>query len=100
VKINAGFRTVHWSTRMYVLEYPDWISVFGLTLKREVVLVKLYRHGTGKTLLELPSGKVDEQDESPLETAKRELLEETGYTTPIAQFTPFFDCFKPFGRWV
>jgi len=48
----------------------------------------------------LPSGKVDEQDESPLETAKRELLEETGYTTPIAQFTPFFDCFKPFGRWV
>ena len=65
----------------YVLEYPNWINVFGITSKNEVVLVKLYRHGIGKTVVELPSGTIESYDKSPLEAAKRELLEETGYTS-------------------
>jgi len=63
----------------YVLEYMDWISLFALTSDDEVVLVRQYRHGAGKTILELPCGRVDDADESALETAKRELMEETGY---------------------
>ena len=63
----------------YVIEYPNWINVFALTKKNEVLLVKQYRHGMRKTLIELPSGTI-EGNENPIETAKRELLEETGYT--------------------
>lgn len=63
----------------YVLEYPDWISVIGITKKQEFVLVKQYRHGIGKVGYELCGGMADPEDVSPLETAKREMLEETGY---------------------
>ena len=65
----------------YVVEYPDWINVVGVTDKNEVVLVKTYRHGIGRELVELPSGIIDKTDSSPMETAKREMLEETGYTS-------------------
>jgi len=62
----------------YVLEYPDWINVLALDQRQNVILTRQYRHGIGATVLELPSGSVD-PNEPPLETARRELLEETGY---------------------
>ncbi|MEM9160808.1 MAG: NUDIX hydrolase [Verrucomicrobiota bacterium] len=62
----------------YVLEYGDWANVVALTPKREVVLVRQYRHGCGVSCLELPSGCIDE-GEAPLDAAARELKEETGY---------------------
>lgn len=43
-----------------------------------VLLVKQFRLPAQKDLWELPAGKVDE-GETPLEAAKRELIEETGY---------------------
>ena len=63
----------------YVLEYPTWTNVVALTTHEEVVLVRLYRHGIGQTVLELPSGTIEADDDSVLEGARRELLEETGY---------------------
>ncbi len=65
----------------YVLEYPTWVNVFGITKKNEVVLIKQYRHGLRRTVLELPCGAMEEQDKSPMDAARRELLEETGYTS-------------------
>jgi ADP-ribose pyrophosphatase len=65
----------------FVLEYGDWATIFALTKEQEVVLVRQYRHGLQKVLLELPGGAMDARDESPLQAARRELLEETGYTS-------------------
>jgi ADP-ribose pyrophosphatase len=65
----------------YVLEYPEWVNVVAITVENEVIFVKQYRHGLGKTLLELPCGNVEE-NESPRDAIKRELLEETGYSGP------------------
>ena len=64
----------------HLLEYADEIMIFALTKKQAVVLIKQYRHGVQGAILELPGGSVDE-GESPLEAAKRELMEETGYAS-------------------
>lgn len=62
----------------YVLEYPMWINVLALTPEGKFVMVKQYRHGLGIVATELCAG-VAEPGETPLEAAKRELLEETGF---------------------
>lgn len=62
----------------YVLEYPDWVNITAITEDGEFVFVKQYRYGLGVDSLELCAG-VCEKGEDPMESAKRELLEETGY---------------------
>lgn len=62
----------------YVLEYPTWINVIALTPEGKFVMVRQYRHGLGIVATELCAG-VAEAGEEPLEAAKRELLEETGF---------------------
>lgn len=65
----------------YVLEYNDWVNVVALTPEMDVVLVRQFRQAIGRTILELPCGVMEESDSSPLEAMRRELLEETGYTS-------------------
>jgi ADP-ribose pyrophosphatase len=65
----------------FVIEYGDWVNVVALTRDGQVVLVRQYRHGAQKVILELPGGVMDSEDDSPLEAARRELLEETGYAS-------------------
>lgn len=68
----------HLVPEYYVLEYPNWVSVVGLTEMGDVILVQQYRHGVGESVLEVPGGVIDEGEDS-LTAAKREMLEETGY---------------------
>lgn len=65
----------------YVRESRGFVIVFALTEDRRVVLVRQYKHGIAQELLELPAGAIDPGEE-PVETAIRELEEETGYTAP------------------
>ena len=62
----------------YVLEYPDWVNVIAITEDGKFVMERQYRHGLGKTCFEIPAGVIEE-GEDPLDAAKRELMEETGY---------------------
>lgn len=62
----------------YVRETRGFTIVAALTPARELVLVRQYKHGIGRIILELPAGIID-PGESPAECAVRELAEETGY---------------------
>lgn len=62
----------------FVLETGDWINVVPVTPDNKIVLIRQFRHGTEEVTLEIPGGMVDE-GEAPESSARRELLEETGY---------------------
>lgn len=64
----------------YVIQSPDWINVIPVTADNDIVLIKQFRHGTQSVTIEIPGGMVD-RGEEPLEAARRELLEETGFTS-------------------
>ena len=63
----------------YIFEYPEWINVIAITKEQKFVFVSQYRHGLGITAHELCAGVCEKEDASPLVSAQRELLEETGY---------------------
>lgn len=56
------------------------VIVFPLTAKMEVIAIKQFRPAANEVILELPGGN-SEPEEDFLITAKRELKEETGYTS-------------------
>ena len=62
----------------YSLKLPDYTVVVAITEEQRVLIVRQYRPAVERETLELPSGIVD-PGETPLESARRELLEETGY---------------------
>lgn len=64
----------------FVLEYRHWVCVIAVTIEGKYLIEKQYRHGINQDCYELCAGIV-EKDEDPLVAAKRELLEETGYTS-------------------
>ena len=64
----------------YTVDISDASSVVAVDVKGNVVLKKEYRYCQGKETIEIPAGAF-EKGEEPLEVAKRELLEETGYAS-------------------
>lgn len=62
----------------FVVELPPSVCVLPLTDAGEVVMIRQYRHPIGETILEIPGGFID-KGEDPAVSARRELLEETGY---------------------
>jgi ADP-ribose pyrophosphatase len=63
---------------MFVLDQPNWVNVIPLTPDDQVVMVEQWRHGSRTVELETPGGLMDD-GETPEVSARRELLEETGY---------------------
>lgn len=62
----------------YSISIFDWVNVFALTDDDRVILVKQHRLGKNVVTYEVPAGMID-KDEDPMDAAKRELAEETGF---------------------
>ncbi len=73
VELPEGRRTVR-----DIVRHPGAVAILPVLPDRRIVLVKQYRYATRKMLLEIPAGTL-EPGEQPLECARRELREETGY---------------------
>ena len=74
VKLPDG----HTARREYV-KHPGAVMIIPLLDERTIVLEYQFRYPLRRHFFELPAGKM-EADEDALATAKRELLEETGYS--------------------
>ncbi len=61
-----------------VVEHPGAVAVVGLTEDGEVLLIRQFHHAIGRALLGIPAG-TREAGEDAAVTARRELVEETGY---------------------
>jgi ADP-ribose pyrophosphatase len=74
-----------------VVRHPGAVVLLPLVDDNHICLIRNYRISIRKTLIELPAGTL-EPGEPPLETAARELVEETGF---VAQQLQLFHTYYP-----
>jgi ADP-ribose pyrophosphatase len=72
-----------------IVEHSDSVGIVALDNKENIILVEQFRVAAGKSLLEIPAGKI-EKGETPKVAALREMNEEIGYT---GNLTPLFQCY-------
>jgi 8-oxo-dGTP pyrophosphatase MutT (NUDIX family) len=65
----------------YITENRGWVGIVPITEDGHFIINKQYKHGIGIEVLEFPAGGIDDDEEDPVQTAHRELMEETGYST-------------------
>ncbi len=86
VTFNNGVTTI-----MEYVDHPGATAIIPMLTDTRILLLKQYRHALRKHIWEIPAGTLDPA-ESILECAKRELIEETGYSAEqwqkLAELTP------------
>jgi 8-oxo-dGTP pyrophosphatase MutT (NUDIX family) len=79
------------TSEMDFIQHPGAAAMIPLLNNQEVVLIRQYRHAIREFIWEIPAGTLD-AGESPLNCARRELVEETGYSADnwhqLATITP------------
>lgn len=63
-----------------IVDHPGAVAIIAVTTDDHLLLIRQFRYAAGRALLEIPAG-TREPDEPPAETARRELIEETGYAS-------------------
>lgn len=61
-----------------VVEKPSIVMIVATDINNNVIVLREYKHGADEVLYTLPAGHKKE-NESSIDTAKKELAEETGY---------------------
>lgn len=61
-----------------IVRHPGAVAVLAINQNGEILLERQYRTALDKVILEIPAGKKEDGEDS-FETARRELMEETGY---------------------
>lgn len=72
-----------------IVKHPGAVAVIAITDDKKIILVEQYRKALERSIIEIPAGKI-EPNEDPELTALRELEEETGYTTKKLQYIQSF----------
>ena len=62
-----------------IIKHPGAVAIAAFTNDDKMIFVKQYRKALEKVIMEIPAGKIDGTDTEPMDAAKRELEEETGY---------------------
>lgn len=65
----------------YTVTIPDAAAIVALDQNGNIILKREYKHAAGKELIEIPAGMFEMDEKDGLLVAKRELLEETGYSS-------------------
>lgn len=66
------------------------------TAKKKIILVRQFRVGPEKEVTEIVAGKIDKDEIDPIETARREVLEEVGYSIDkLTEIHRFYTCPGP-----
>jgi len=75
---RAVFQDGDQTTTREIVDHPDAVAVVAVDEDHRVLLLRHYREPLGEELWELPAGLCDHDDETPQQTAARELAEEAG----------------------
>ncbi len=74
-----------------LIRHPGASAIVPLSGKNSLIMIKQYRHAVGGYIWEIPAGTFD-GDETPIDCAKRELTEETGFSAndwhKLGEITP------------
>ena len=83
------------TAHMDFIQHPGAAAMVPMLNQKEVILIKQYRHAIRKFIWEIPAGTLDPL-ESPINCAKRELIEEAGYASnkwhQLGTITPLPGC--------
>jgi 8-oxo-dGTP pyrophosphatase MutT (NUDIX family) len=72
----------------YIIENRGWAGIVPYTSDGRFLLNQQYKHGIGLEVLEFPAGGIDDGEDDPIEAAKRELMEESGYSAEDHDWEP------------
>jgi ADP-ribose pyrophosphatase len=90
VRVDRVIEPAGHTTTREIVVHPGAVCVVARPTPDEVILIRQYRHAAGRELLEIPAGGLHES-EDPMEAARRELEEETGYrATTIVERARFW----------